>query len=98
MELNISWLKLEIFLDIYKNSYIILNMNSWKTEVCTMYRGSESWATNSLRFATQVEAEKAGAELLSRWYVPIKSRAAQSEDAVNYIFDDATGRPAPISV
>jgi hypothetical protein len=73
-------------------------MNSWKTEVCTMYQGKESWATNSLRFASKIEAEKAGAELLSRWYVPIKSRAAQSEDAVNYVFDDATGRPAPISV
>lgn len=73
-------------------------MKSWKTEVCTIYRGSESWATNALRFATQVEAEKAGHELLSRWYVPIKSRAAQSEDPVNYVFDDATGRPAPVSV
>lgn len=72
-------------------------MNSWKTEVCTMYRGSESWATNSLRFATQVEAEKAGAELLSRWYVPIKSRAAESDDTVNYVFDDNVGRPVPIS-
>lgn len=73
-------------------------MNSWKTEVCTIYQGNESWATNALRFATQVEAEKAGHELLSRWYVPIKSRAAQSEDPVNYVFDDATGRPAPICV
>ena len=73
-------------------------MKSWKTEVCTMYRGQESWDSNSLRFATKIEAEKAGHELLFRWIVPIDSRAAQSEDAVNYIFDDATGRPAPISV
>ena len=72
-------------------------MNSWKTEVCTMYQGSESWATNSLRFASKIEAEKAGHELLSRWYVPIDSRAAESEDAVNYIFDGITGRPEPIS-
>jgi hypothetical protein len=50
-----------------------------------------------LRFATQVEAEKAGAELLSRWYVPIKSRAAESDDTVNYVFDDNVGRPVPIS-
>jgi hypothetical protein len=73
-------------------------MNSWKTEVCTMYQGSKTWNSNALRFATKIEAEKAGDELLSRWYVPIDSRAAQSEDAVNYIFDDATCRPAPISV
>jgi len=89
---------LYFILDFYKNSDIILNMKSWKTEVCTMYQGEKSWASNALRFATKIEAEKAGHELLSRWYVPIDSRAAQSEDAVNYIFDDATGRPAPISV
>ena len=63
-----------------------------------MYQGQKSWASNALRFATKIEAEKAGAELLSRWYVPISSRAAESEDAVNYVFDDSIGRPAPISV
>ena len=66
-------------------------MKSWKTEVCTIHNGEKFWASNALRFATKIEAEKAGHELLSRWYVPIDSRAAQSEDAVNYIFDDATG-------
>jgi hypothetical protein len=88
----------KISLAFYKNSNTLLNMNSWKTEVCTIHNGEKSWASNALRFATKIEAEKAGHELLSRWYVPIDSRAAQSEDAVNYIFDDATGRPAPISV
>ena len=73
-------------------------MKSWKTEVCTMYQGEKSWASNALRFATKIEAEKAGRELLSRWYVPIDSRAAESNDPVNYVFDDAVGRPAPISV
>lgn len=77
---------------------MILFMKSWKTEVCTIYGGSESWSTNSLRFASKIEAEKAGHELLSRWYVPIKSRAAQSEDPVNYIFDDSVGRPVAIGV
>jgi hypothetical protein len=88
----------KISLAFYKNSNTLLNMNSWKTEVCTIHNGEKSWASNALRFATKIEAEKAGHELLSRWYVPIDSRAAQSEDAVNYIFDDATGRPSPISV
>jgi hypothetical protein len=87
----------KISLAFYKNSNTLLNMNSWKTEVCTIHNGEKSWASNALRFATKIEAEKAGHELLSRWYVPIDSRAAQSEDAVNYIFDDATGRPSPIS-
>jgi hypothetical protein len=88
----------KISLAFNKNSDIILNMNSWKTEVCTMYQGQKSWASNALRFATKIEAEKAGVELLSRWYVPIDSRAAESNDPVNYVFDDAVGRPAPISV
>jgi hypothetical protein len=64
-------------------------MNSWKTEVCV----DGKWATNALRFATQDEAEKAGRELLSRWWVPTDSRAAQSDEPVNYVFDDAVGRP-----
>jgi hypothetical protein len=88
----------KISLAFYKNSNTLLNMNSWKTEVCTIHNGEKSWASNALRFATKIEAEKAGHELLSRWYVPIDSRAAESEDIVNYIFDDATGRPSPISV
>lgn len=65
---------------------------SWKTEVCV----DGKWATNALRFATQAEAEKAGRELLSRWYVPTDSRAAVSDDPVNYRFDDAIYRPVPI--
>ena len=66
---------------------------SWKTEVCV----SGKWATNALRFATREEAEKAGVELLSRWFVPTDSRAAESNDPVNYRFDDAIFRPVPIS-
>jgi hypothetical protein len=64
-------------------------MKSWKTEVCV----DGKWATNSLRFATKAEAEKAGFELLSRWFVPTDSRAAESEDPVNYMFDDVIGMP-----
>ena len=67
-------------------------MKSWKTEVCV----DGSWATNSLRFATKEEAELAGHELLSRWYVPTDSRAAESEDPVNYRFDSDAYRPVRI--
>jgi len=31
-----------------------------------MYQGSKTWNSNALRFATKIEAEKAGHELLSR--------------------------------
>jgi hypothetical protein len=53
--------------------------SSWKTEVCV----SGEWASNSLRFATKLEAEMAGRELLSRWFVPSDYRAAESDEPVN---------------
>jgi len=56
---------------------------SWKTEV--LVQGE--WSTNAVRFATKEEAEAAGRELLSRWFVPVDSRAAESDDPVNYRFD-----------
>lgn len=66
---------------------------SWKTEVLV----DNEWSTNALRFATKEEAEKAGIELLSRWWVPIDSRAAESNDPVNYRFDETINRPVPIN-
>lgn len=65
---------------------------SWKTEVLV----DGTWATNALRFATKSEAEKAGHELLSRWWVPVDSRAVESDDPVNYKFDDNLGKPVRI--
>jgi hypothetical protein len=53
--------------------------SSYKTEVLV----EGSWASNALRFATAEEAEMAGRELLSRWYVPTDYRSAPSEDPVN---------------
>ena len=65
---------------------------SWKTEVLV----DGKWATNSVRFATKEEAEEAGRELLGRWFVPTDSRAAESDDPVNYKFDFVAYRPARI--
>ena len=60
---------------------------SFKTEVQTSHQGQLSWASNSLRFATEREADEAGRELLDRWTVPIDSRATESDDAINYRFN-----------
>jgi hypothetical protein len=60
---------------------------SYKTEVCV----SGEWSTNGCRYAT--EAVEAGKELLSRWWVPTDSRAAESDDPVNYRFNFDTYRP-----
>jgi len=56
---------------------------SWKAEVLV----NGKWSTNSVRFETKAEAEESGKELLSRWFVPIDSRATESEEPVNYVFD-----------
>jgi hypothetical protein len=58
---------------------------SWKSEV---YTGS--WSSNSLRFATESEADNSGRELLTRWFVPTDSRAVESDDPVNCRFEDYT--------
>lgn len=67
---------------------------SWKTEVCCQ----GEWSTNGMRYATQKEAEAAGDELLSRWFVPTDSRAAESEDPVNarFNFDTYKGGLLPV--
>jgi len=67
-------------------------MNSFKTEVCC----SGSWSANALRYATAAEAEAAGRELLSRWYVPTDSRAVPSADPVNRVLNLVTNRNEPL--
>ena len=55
-------------------------MKSWAPEVFL----EGKWSGNGLRFATKEEAEKWGADLLMRWFVPTDSRAVESDDPVNY--------------
>ena len=43
-----------------------------------------AWTGNGLVFATKEEAERWGADLLMRWFVPTDSRAVESTDPVNY--------------
>jgi hypothetical protein len=58
---------------------------SWKPEVFV----EGKWSANSLRFATEKEAADNARDLLMRWFVPTDSRAAPSDDPVNY--DYTTG-------
>lgn len=62
----------------------------WKMEVLV----EGEWASNALVFETEREALLAGAELLSRWWVPIASRAVETDKEVNYRFVD--GRPVSL--
>ena len=65
---------------------------SFQSEVST---GGE-FATNACRYATALEAEQAGMELMSRWFAVEKTRVAESNDPVNYRFDTAKWKSVPI--
>lgn len=54
------------------------------------------WCSNATRFATAKEAEAAGREIMSRWFVPTDCRAVPTDDPVNYVFDTVLGRAVPI--
>lgn len=58
---------------------------SWKPEVRT--GNDEKWYDNSLRFATQEEAEASARDLMNRWMLVVACRAVESEDPVNYRID-----------
>jgi hypothetical protein len=59
-------------------------MQSWAPEVQTDQ--TSKWYGNSLRFATQEEAEASVAELASRWFAVHSVRTVESADPVNYRF------------
>ena len=59
---------------------------------------SGKFAGNSCRYATFLEANHAGSELMSRWMAVREYRVVESEDPVNYRFNDATWRNEPIAV
>jgi len=62
---------------------------SWKPEVVAD-RGGD-WCGNALRFATKEEAEKNARDLMSRWMLVQKWRVVESDDPVNYQWDDNLG-------
>lgn len=53
---------------------------NWKPEVFV----EGKWSQNALVFATREEAEQNARDLLMRWFVPTDSRAAESDEPVNY--------------
>ena len=65
---------------------------SYKMEVYTT-----DWNSNACAYATREEAEAAGVELLSRWFVPSDSRAVESDEKVNYRFNFDLYRSEPIN-
>lgn len=51
------------------------------------------WSTNGLRFATAEEAFGSVMLLRMRWWVPTDGRATESEDPVNYRFENNQNVP-----
>lgn len=63
----------------------------YKMEVCV----DGTWSSNACVYGTQLEAEKAGKELLQRWYVPTDSRGVEytGDQEVNYQFVNGQNQP-----
>jgi len=66
---------------------------SWKSEVIAERGDDAQWASNSLRFATQAEAEAYVADLSYRWTLVRKTRVVESKDPVNYRWKDGRAEP-----
>ena len=67
--------------------------NSYKVACKT--RGDQDWSFNGLRFKTEDEAKRYGADLFSRWTALDKYEIHISEDVPNYAAD-SQGRVKPI--
>jgi len=59
---------------------------SWKPGVKTL--NDDTWNYNGLRFATEQEALDSANELRSRWTLVYETAAHESDDEVNYKFED----------
>lgn len=64
---------------------------SWNPEVLV----ENKWCGNGLYFATKEEAEAYGRDLLMRWWVPVDSRAVESDEPVNYRIVDGVLESLP---
>ena len=60
---------------------------NWKPEVFV----DGEWGQNSLVFATKEEAENYAHDLYMRWILCSDSRAVESEDPVNYRWEEGKG-------
>lgn len=59
---------------------------SWKPEVIADSSGK--WCGNGLAFATREEAEANVADLASRWWLVRQTRVVESDQPVNYRWDN----------
>jgi len=55
------------------------------------------WAGNGLRFATSDEAMASARDLMARWFLVDDIRVDESEDEVNYAWEDGLKEVAHVS-
>ncbi len=53
-----------------------------------MVQVGNEWAGNGVRFATREEAEASARNLMARWFLVDDIRVDESEDEVNYAWDN----------
>lgn len=58
---------------------------------------SDKWVGNALRFATEEEADLYVLDLAWRWTAVRKSRVVQSDEAVNYAWQDGALLPVVLA-
>ena len=68
---------------------------SYKAEVIA--DSFNTWASNALRFATHEEAEQYVADLAYRWTSVRHTRVVETDEPVNYRWDNGTGRAIAIA-
>jgi hypothetical protein len=59
-------------------------------------KGESDWSRNSCVFASHGEAESAGKELLSRWFVVSEYRVVETFKSANYRFNHQTNKAESI--
>jgi hypothetical protein len=69
-------------------------MQSWAAEVIADNSGK--WCGNALRFATEAEALDYASDLAGRWFAVRETRAVESPDPVNYVWQD--GRATALEI
>lgn len=67
---------------------------SWMAEVIADRSGK--WCGNALRFATPAEARDYVWDLSMRWTMVTDTRVVESDEPVNYVFENGRARPIEV--
>ncbi len=69
---------------------------SWKVQIATAE--DPDWVDNGIRLATKEQAVMYACDLASRWTALVESRITESEDPVNYTYENGRLVSIPVPV